>query len=324
MPDIQGDTGSAFTSEEQQQFDSMRDDAAIAPAEPAEPPAEPAQAEPAAPETTADSQPAQKPQMVPHAALHEERERHKETKRQLEETAKRWEDRFNQIVQRIGQPQPAAQQPQQQQPSSDIVIPPVDQDPLGHVLAQIGKIGATVETLQKSGQQQQQITSQQEAVRATAQRAALLENEFSARTPDYVAAANHLKAARDSELQAMGFSDSVQRSQILANEAMDVARRSMGEGKNPAEVIYALAKLRGFSTPAPAPAAAPEPTPAAAQADAAQKLNQIKGGQTQSRSLSNARGGATSPFTAERILEMSDAEFAKNLENADFLAQFGG
>jgi len=52
-------------------------------------------------------------------------------------------------------------------------------------------------------------------------------------------------------------------------------------------------------------------------------LAQVAAGQQQARGLSGARGSGPAPMTAQRLLEMSDAEFTKSLETEEGRALMG-
>jgi len=78
--------------------------------------------------------------------------------------------------------------------------------------------------------------------------------------------------------------------------------------------------MRGFAPPATGQADNAQPQPAAEQ-----RLQNIAAGQQQARSLGAARGSGPAPLTAQRLLEMSEKDFAKILETVvpDYLVGFG-
>lgn len=320
------DLAGAFSPEEQAAFDAMRDaDTAPATIEPAAPdtvePIAPA-AEPAA----ADPQ-QQRPQMVPHAALHQEREEHKATKANLAAERQRLqtlEERTNLLLQGMGQqrqPQPA--EPQQQP------LPPLEQDPVGHLVGAMRQQGVTMQALQQA-QQQQTMQSQMAAQIAALQNEAVArEHEFRATTPDYDAATNWLRGRREQTLEAMGYNAS-ERANLLHQESLGIAARALQMGQNPASMIYAIAKGNGYTGAAQtasdgsdsAPqAAAPPATPAAPASP--ERLQQIAAGQQQGRSLGQARGTGPVPLTTARLLEMSDNEFHEKMKTPEGRALLG-
>jgi len=84
---------------------------------------------------------------------------------------------------------------------------------------------------------------------------------FAAKQSDFGPAYNWLMANRDAELAAAGYTDKAERLRIInADERDIVARALMARQQNrsapgPAQIIYGLAKARGFAGAAPAPAA---------------------------------------------------------------------
>lgn len=297
------------TADEQAQLDEMRaGDAAIveeapqddagqadpAPADAGDAEGADGAADPAAPQD-------RRPQMVPHAALHEERLRRQETERVLAEERKARqtiEERTNLLLERFNQA--PAQAPQQQQ------VPTFDTDPAGHLLAhqrQQGEaLNEVVRVLMSMGQQNQVA----QTIGGLQQRAIAMEQEFAADTPDYNEAVAFLAKARHNDLAEVGYVDPGERQRMISQEAIGLVERSLQAGRNPASVVYALAKNRGFGA---APLAAAEPSAAAAPPNGAARLQTMQRGQEQARTLGNTRGSAPPPLTAQRLLEMTPEEF---------------
>lgn len=308
-----------LTAEEQSQLDQMRaDDAAPVETEPAAAPAQPEPpADPPAEDDPAPPAADKRPQMVPHAALHEERERRKEVDRALAEERKArqtLEERTNLLLQNIQQrqPPPAPAQPE---------LPDYTQDPAGHIVAvqqqQARVLNDVIQAITARAQQDQQT----QGITATQQRALAMEQQFARDTPDYVQAVDHLSTTRHRQLQAAGWEDAAERQAIISREALGVAERALQMGRNPASVIYDIAKEYGFTGAAPTPTASD--TPAAPQPNGAEKLQQLERGQQQARSLGNARGAGPAPLTAQRLLELDDKEFAKMMETTAGLELLG-
>lgn len=352
-----------LSAEEQALMDQMRADdaqsgseAQVAQEPVQQPPEVPAQpAAPATPEQPA----APRQDMVPHQALHAEREEHKRTRSELaaeRERIRTLEERTNLLLQRFNQsPQPAQPQPQPgtAEAPKPPPIPDLDKDPVGHI---IGRQLDFDRRLQEQGQnwQQQQAAYQQQlqaqqTLTALTQHAQALESQFSLEHPDYPAAVAHLMRVRHQELERVGFRNPAERQQILQQEGLGVAARMYQIGGNPAEAIYELARMRGYAPPTlqqAQPAAAqpngadqdalpvePAPPPAAATQAArpqsptgVQRLQTLAQGQEQARSLGNARGAGPVPLTANRLVEMSQDEFAAFLEKAspDQMAEMFG
>ncbi|MDE3117312.1 MAG: hypothetical protein KGL26_17075 [Pseudomonadota bacterium] len=286
-----------LTPEEQAQFEEMRAadgvPQTIEPTTPAETEPE-AGAETPQPEATAD----RRPQMVPHAALHEERERRKSVEAQLAEERKArqaLDERTNLLLQRMGSPAPAAPQ------SGAPAIPDVEKDPVGHILGQIQQRDQVLQAVVQQLTQRQQVDQQAIAIQQVKDAATSAEREFRAQTQDYDAAVAYLIDSRSKEMELAGY-DPVQRQTILAQEALNVAHRAIQQNRNPAQMIYDLAKLRGYQAKA-------QEADTAAQPDTAARLARVAQGQREGRNLGQARGNGPAPLTAQRLAEMSDAEF---------------
>lgn len=71
------------------------------------------------------------------------------------------------------------------------------------------------------------------------------EAEFAEDHPDYQDAVKHFKAARQSEFEDMGYSGA-ELQRAMAEDLLGLATRAIQGGRDPAEVVYNLAKKRGF------------------------------------------------------------------------------
>lgn len=300
--------GGELDTEDQAALDQMRA-ADTAPAEDAAPQPEDAPASaPGIVEPEETGQPRQ-PGTVPHAALHAEREEHKKTKQELDEARRNQrilEERTNLILQRINQPP----QPQLPQPAP---IPDINADPVGHIVGTLQAQGATMQQITAALQQQAQMAQHQQAVVQLQNQAVAAESEFATRTPDYGAAIAHLRNFRTQQLAELGYNP-VERQNMIQAEALGIAGRAMQMGKNPGEVLYALATQSGYRT-------TPADTPATA--GGTERMSQIAAGQQQARGLGGARGGGAAPLTVETVLKMSDAEFDKIMKTPQGQALLG-
>lgn len=312
-----------MTADEQAQLDQMRvDDNAAPEVEQQETQSGATTDEPGNEQAGEQTEGNERQKFVPHAALHEERERRKAVEAQAAQDRLRAEERINMLLQRVVQAPP--QQTQAPTPQvAPLVIPDMDKDPVGHIVGRIAQqnqameqqqqvLQNVVQVLAAAGQQNQQ----SQAVNQVQQRAMAMEREFAAATPDYVQAVAFLGEHRHRELQEAGWTDPAERQAMISQEAIGIASRAIQMGRNPAEVVYGLAKHRGFQPPAPA-------TDTAAQNNG-QRLESVARGQQQNgRSLSNARGSAPPPMTAARLLEMSDADFDKAMNTPEGREQLG-
>ena len=118
------------------------------------------------------------------------------------------------------------------------------------------------------------------------------EHDFAADHPDYFDAAKHFKQSLVDELQDMGLSGADLQRQLSAN-LTGVVARAMAAGRDPAEVVYNLAKRRGFGVDR-----------------SAKRLETVQRGQAASRSMSGAGGRQGSGGV--------DLKSVANLEGAAF------
>lgn len=256
----------------------------------------------------------QRQQMVPHAALHEERTRRQEAEKRVaavEERERLLQERTNLLLQqRLGQqPQP---QGQQQAPQ----LPNFETHPAEHLVARLAQNEALMGQVVQALATQNQRTVATDQATQLRQRTNALENEFASRTPDYQQAASYLLAARHRELEAVGWADPAERQTILTREAEGLAARAAQLARNPGEMVYELAKQRGYAAPAPANEAQ-NGTGSSATPTGEQQIRTIERGQQQARSVGQLRGNAPTPLTAQRLIEMSDAEFSRVMETPE-------
>lgn len=269
-------TGEDFTPEEQAAMEAMREDTApvteeeqaaapaAQPAPAAEPAAEPEA--PAAPEGT-----------VPHGAFHQERERRKQAEAEREE-----------LRQRIAAMEQAAAPKKPETPDMpDAII-----DPEGFREWQMDRLKEQNERWQ----QQEQTVQQQRRLSQAAQ----LEQQFASATPDYTTAVQHLHQSRVAELTAYGYGPD-QIPAILAQDANSIYDNAIAQGKNPAQVLYEAAKLRGYTG-----------APAAPVVDHAAQMEAKANAQRQTATLATAGGPSTAgEYTMETLSKMSEDQLTE-------------
>jgi hypothetical protein len=324
--------GETFTPEETAAFDaSQASEHEVQGEETPEPEPAPDRREaPAADAKTDDADPVIDPadvdpktgkaRKVNYGAFHAERVKRQSTETELakarEEIAK-FNGRFDTLRQMAqGQKPPAPNAPPQPE---QIEVPDVNVDPVGHFEARSRIAEQRIEAMDKWRQQQEQTTTANTNARRISEIAQNSEAEFSKANPDYADAFAHLKGARDKTLESMGYKDPVQRQNIMAHEAIQLAATALQNGLSPAEVVYNMAKAQGYAKAAPPPPAAPTPTPIA------KKIETVARGQAATQSLGQANGSAPTEISAEAVLKMSDAEFAKWAGDGDnFKKLMGG
>lgn len=225
--------------------------------------------------------------VVPLAALHEERGKRKGLEQRLREFElenARFKERFK-VVEEIGKKQEA---------------PPPDPsaDPFAYLQQVPNELGELKSKLTQFEQQEQQRTQQQRVVSAYSQAA----DQFRKDSPDFNDAYKHIIDSRIEEYKLIGHPDPVA---AVQSDEFQIVLGALQQGRNPAEVIYSLAKARGFQAKAPAQ---PDKT-------AAEKLAQIEKGQASNKSLASAGGqSGAEEMTAEALLKMPMDEFEKWVE----------
>jgi hypothetical protein len=138
---------------------------------------------------------------------------------------------------------------------------------------------------------------------------------FMQTAPDFPGAYNHLMQVRDQELSALGIANQQERQAIMLREEQQIAKSALTGGRSAAEVIYNLAKLRGFQAPvtpsADSSAAIGAASAASNQSDAAKQLEAVQKGREAALSLSNAGASAAGELTAQALADMNDDDFER-------------
>jgi hypothetical protein len=216
------------------------------------------------------------------------------------------EGRTNQVLQALHarqqeQAQVAELHTQRQQ------IPEASVDPVGHLLKRQELLeqreAMRLQQEQAAAQQQQQV----QAITGLVHRAQQAEKEFEGKQSDYADAIAYLTAGVGRELEASGYS-AQERAAIIQEQGLGVAARALQLKKNPAELLYQTAIERGYRPGRGSPR---------------QALERVERGQQHARSLGSMGGRGPVPLTVDRLLEASDAEFAKLMETSEGLALLG-
>lgn len=235
------------------------------------------------------SPPAQEPQHVPLAALHEERS----LRKQAQDRAESVQQTFERVMAKL---QPQEQQQQQKAPEP-VVIPEFVDDPQGHINARFEELNRNIQAFNQfaqgvTTQQQQQMAHQQ-----IMQHGMAAEAEYTKTVPDYPKAVDHLIERKKAEYTAFGLSPQ-QVTDALTRDFAGIVQIGQQTNRNPAEIIYGISKAMGYT-----PGAAPPP---------AQQHKQPN------TSLSNIGGGRdhdeSTKLTLDSLAAMDDAEFDKMFE----------
>lgn len=230
---------------------------------------------------------------VPQGALHAEREKRKASDQRAnsaEAELKKLQEQLGAIAKLREQvnARPTPQAPTEQDGGNELDYL---KSRLAELEQQTTRVGRTLDNQTLDNQEQAAI------------HAALSHSEalFRQSTPDYDAAVHYVLNARASELALYGLSP-VEVRTALANEVADIAKAAIQQGKDPAELGYAIAQSRGY-----------RPESAGAQSGGtgkgAAKIEAIGHAKAQSKSIGQAAGSSPEQLTAEAIIAMSPAEF---------------
>jgi hypothetical protein len=118
--------------------------------------------------------------------------------------------------------------------------------------------------------------------------------------PDFKEAYTYLTDIADKELQQRGFTNPQERANMLQFEEGRIVGNAFSSDKSPAEVIYELAKFRGYKT-----VEGKSPPP---------KIETLKRGQRASKSLSGSGGSVDGMPTLEALADLEGDEFDKAFE----------
>ncbi|MDR3469837.1 MAG: hypothetical protein P4M07_28240 [Xanthobacteraceae bacterium] len=223
--------------------------------------------------------------MVALAALHEERSRRREIDRQYRETQQQLAELRGKfaVIERLNTPQPEPP-------------PSVEEDIYGAVRATTEAVDDLRQRMAARDARDRAARQEQDVIAAYRTDAA----QFEARMPDFREAYGHLLASRAQELAALGYDDPRAIHDALMADEFAVAQAALARRQSPAEIIYNLARQRGYVGSAAN----------AARGRAGERLASIERGQAANKSLS-ATGGASgdADISAEALLKMPMDEF---------------
>lgn len=189
------------------------------------------------------------------------------------------------------------------------VEPDPQEQPLEHLQHKLGKLEKTDAEILKT---LEETRAANRAQQFHAQVAAM-EAAFAKEHADYYEAHKFLVAARLKDCELMGL-DSATTERLIADEAQWMIGKALAARRNPAEVVYGMAKARGF-------AAAPAAAPAAKSANpAAATLKEVAKNIREATTLANAPGKGAPPAEPDRdaIAALDDDAFDKATEGANW------
>jgi hypothetical protein len=202
-------------------------------------------------------------------------------------------------------------------------LPEFKADPAAHVLSRLDRTDQVITGLAQLLVGQQQATQQNQMAESAWGRARALEEQFKQSTPDHDAAMAHLKSTRHNILTAMGMTDAAARERHMAEELQNIALVAAQANRNPAELLYAMAGALGYKKAAPAAAGASGAAAAAGGTSPGARLAAAAAGQRQAGALGTVPGAGPVPLTANRLIEMSDADFARAIATPEGRALLG-
>jgi hypothetical protein len=133
------------------------------------------------------------------------------------------------------------------------------------------------------------------------------ETAFREKQPDYDAAIEHVVNARARELSLYGLTVP-QIQQTIAEEATDIVRSAVAQGRDPAELGYEIARSRGYQ-PKPTDTNQDRTDPSKANGGAQAVLDAIAAAKAQGKSLGSGGGAAPKTLTIEAVNSLSPEEF---------------
>lgn len=249
---------------------------------------------------------------VPHGAFHKEREGRKAAETRASEQAielARTKERLDILAKALeGGDVTKPAQASTAQGQDDDPEPDIEKDFVAHAKWQARELARLRKSLTES--QSSLSAKLTETEMGNAYRSDAI--AFMREKADFRDAYNHLVKVLDAELAHRGVDDPAKRLAEIARLEREEVAFATKRGLRPAEHIYKLAGLRGWTPPktdAAAASAQPSGEQKAANSAAADELTRLEKGQNAARSLSSAGGSAPAPLTGEAIASMSDAEF---------------
>ena len=272
-----------MTADESAAMEAMKADTGpeIAPAEAVDVPETPAETPAPVAETPAPEADKPPPGFVPQGALHQERERRKATEAQIQAL----QQQFAELQAKLN-------------PPPEIVVPDPVLQPEAFKQFQIDQIKQRAAEKAEADRQAQERAQEQQIMARVNQDV----QQFRAATPDYDQAFQHAVKVRREELAFYGNSPE-QIDQQIEVDVRAIVQQAYTQGKNPGELFYNYAKMRGYS---PAQAAAQPAPQAAAQVQA------LAEAQRQTASMGTAGGPSNDGgVTIETLAKMTEAQLAK-------------
>lgn len=249
--------------------------------------------EPVIEPTITEPAPVQQPdnRTVPLAALHEARAELKELRRLYQESTSKLStlDKLKQDILAI----------RESNKKPEPTVPDYNEDPLGNLSQRVNQQEQKISTYDMESARRNQEMEAQKHQSQLINTVVYHEQEFSKTTPDYLDAVNYMRELRKNELSVFGVTDPVQVNEELRKNAIALSSFAVNQGKNPAELMYTIAKQYGYKTKTTNPA--PNPAPST--------IDTITKGETGATKTLSGKGITEGNLTAEGLLNLEGEEF---------------
>ncbi|MEM7289639.1 MAG: hypothetical protein AAF412_04580 [Pseudomonadota bacterium] len=231
----------------------------------------------------------QKQSMVPHGALHQEREERKKVQAEMA----RMQDRFDRLTEAMitNQPQKEAQETEE--------IPDRKEDPLGYMGYQDQRLAALEQQINQQSEQTQYANQVQSVVNHVSAQL----QEDGAADPAIASAYDHVFGVLKEQAKDQGYSEQ-DAIAVAHDQERDYAIQIAKMGVRPGAFIKMIAEQNGWSPEAPKSEDNGETV--------ADKINRDGENADRHKTLSSAEGAA--PKTTADVLSMSDDEFGAWLD----------
>ena len=185
--------------------------------------------------------------------------------------------------------------------------PDPETDPLGYINHQMKQLQDQIAGLVNKQTETAQLTEQQQQQQAFIGTVNQQIKAFEAVNPDYQEAYRHMIQMRTQDYLDSGMTPTEAKAAVSQDE-LSIAARALQQNKNPAEIVYGMAKRYGYQK-------------ADAKTETTEnKLEKIRQGQEASKTVE--RGDQPVEMTVDNLESMSEADLNKMVEN-DWEKVFG-
>lgn len=204
------------------------------------------------------------------------------------------------------------QQLQQAPKTPEEPAPDPATDPLGAMMHQLATVNKTVAALQEQLQAQQNQQQQLTQFQQFQAQVGTLRDQFVKTHADFPDAYSHIRNVRIADLKSFGMTeDAIQKA--LFQEEATLAQQAIRQGKNPAEVVYEMARRHGYVAKA---------TPTAAPATPDAKLQSVQAAQAAAKNLPSTP--QLEDITLDGLKAASDADLTKLVNDDKMWAKITG